>query len=120
VTRTGGGDTHAYKEAQEGVADLHTHTTASDGTSTVAERVDQARERGLDAVAVTDHDCVSDELEGRSRTFGGVELITGVEIKAEARGTKVEILGYYIDPEDDELNELLETRASYRRNVTVR
>lgn len=98
----------------EGVADLHTHTTASDGTSTVAERVEQARERSLDAVAVTDHDYIPDQLEGRSRTVGGVELITGVEVKAEARGTKVEILGYYVDPDADELDEILGRVRSYR------
>lgn len=98
----------------EGVADLHTHTTVSDGTSTVAERVEQARERGLEAVAITDHDRISDELEGRSRTIGGVELITGVEVKAEARGKKVEILGYYVDPDADELDEVLRRVRRYR------
>lgn len=98
----------------EPVADLHTHTTASDGTSTVAERTEQARECGLEAVAVTDHDRISDELDTRSRTVDGVELITGVEVKAEARGKKVEILGYYVDPGADELTELLQRVRRYR------
>lgn len=98
----------------EPVADLHTHTTASDGTSTVSERVEQARQRSLEAVAVTDHDRVSDELGTRSRTVEGVELITGVEVKAEARGKKVEILGYYVDPDADELEEVLRRVRRYR------
>ena len=98
----------------EGVADLHTHTTASDGTSTVAERVEQAHECGLDAVAITDHDRIPDELDERSRTVEGIELITGVEVKAEARGTKVEILGYYVDPDADELDDLLGRVRRYR------
>ncbi|MDZ7687166.1 MAG: PHP domain-containing protein [Halobacteriales archaeon] len=104
-----------FGDIDEGTADLHTHTTASDGTSTVAERVEQARARGLEAVAVTDHDRISDELEVRSRTIGGVELITGVEVKAEARGTKVEILGYYVEPSAEELNELLGRVRKYRK-----
>ena len=99
---------------EEGVADLHTHTTASDGRSTVAERVEQARERGLEAVAITDHDRVPDELDGRSRTVGGLELITGVEVKAEIRDTKIEILGYYVDPSADELEEVLRRVRGYR------
>lgn len=108
----------------EGVADLHTHTTASDGTSTVSERVEQASERGLEAVAVTDHDRIPDELDERSRTVEGVELITGVEVKAEVRDTKVEILGYYVDPSAEELNGLLRRVRRYReernRKVTER
>jgi len=98
----------------EGVADLHTHTAASDGTSTVTERVEQARRRGLDAVAVTDHDRISDELDGRSRNVGGVELITGVEVKTEIRDTKVEILGYHVDPDAGRLNEVLRRVRRYR------
>ena len=108
----------------EGVADLHTHTTASDGTSTVAERIEQARVRGLEAVAVTDHDRIPDELDERSRTVEGVELITGVEVKAEIHDTKVEILGYYVDPNAEGLKEVLRRVRGYReernRKVTER
>jgi len=100
--------------SQEGVADLHTHTTASDGTSTVAERVEHARERGLEALAITDHDCIPDELDTRSRTVGSVELITGVEVKAEIRDTKIEVLGYYVEPSADELEEVLKKIRGYR------
>ncbi len=104
-----------YQKREDGVADLHTHTTASDGTSTVAERVEQARRRGLEAVAVTDHDCIPDELDARSRTVDGVELITGVEVKAEARGKKVEVLGYYVDPDSSELDDLIRRVRRYRK-----
>lgn len=78
----------------------------------------------MEAVAVTDHDRVPEELDERSRTVDGVELITGVEVKAEARGEKVEVLGYYVDPGADELNNLLERVRRYReqrnRKVTER
>lgn len=99
----------------EGVADLHLHTTASDGTSTVAERLDQARDRGLDAIAITDHDRISDELEGRVERRDGVELVTGVEVRADCLDAKVEVLGYFVDPSSRALGEVLSTARRYRR-----
>lgn len=98
----------------DGVADLHLHTTASDGTSSVGERVTQAIEYGLDAIAITDHDCIAEGLDGRVSRRDGVELITGVEVRGGARDTKIELLGYYVDPDNDPLNEVL-TRARYYR-----
>ena len=61
--------------------DLHTHTTASDGTLTPTELVAHARELGLSAVAITDHDTMNGVAE--ARTAGermGVEVIPGMEI----------------------------------------
>lgn len=95
-------------------ADLHMHTTASDGTSTVEGRVEQARDRGLEAIAITDHDCIPEELDSRSKTTGGVELITGVEVKADIFDTKIEVLGYYVDPNSSELSKILSKVRGYR------
>jgi hypothetical protein len=99
----------------DGVADLHMHTTASDGTSTVDERVEQARERGIEAIAVTDHDRIADDFEGRVERRGDVELITGVEVRADCLGTKVEVLGYFVEPSNPELEAVLSTARRYRR-----
>lgn len=99
----------------EGVADLHLHTTASDGTSTVDERLDQATDRGLDAIAITDHDRIPDELEDRVERRDDVELVTGVEVRADCLDTKVEVLGYFVDPSSRELAEVLSTARQYRR-----
>lgn len=79
--------------------DLHAHTTASDGTLTPRELVAYAAEKGLAAVAITDHDTVegaarSGELE---REYG-VEVVPGIEISAEYFGYGIHILGYFIDP----------------------
>jgi len=100
----------------DGVADLHMHTTASDGTCSVADRIQQAKARDLDAIAITDHDTVADSLDGRVTQRGEVELITGVEVRADTLETKVELLGYYIDPTDSALLDLLEQVRSYRRD----
>jgi len=99
-----------------GVADLHLHTTASDGTCSVDERVEQAVDRNLDAIAITDHDCVAPELSGRVARRSGVELVTGVEVRGDVAGTKVELLGYYLDPTDDELEGCLGRARQYRRD----
>lgn len=103
-------------DSGNGVADLHMHTTASDGTCTVDDRIQQAEESGLEAIAITDHDTAPDRLEHRVTHRDGVELITGVEVRADVLDTKVELLGYYIDPTADALVNLLEQVRSYRRD----
>jgi hypothetical protein len=98
----------------DGVADLHTHTVASDGTSTLTERLAQARECGLEAIAITDHDRIADELSGRYTDHGDLLVVTGVEVRADLDGEKVELLGYFLDPADDSLRETLATVRGYR------
>ena len=100
----------------DGVADLHMHTVASDGTCSVAERGQQARERGLGAIAITDHDSVSTDIEDRRTVDGGVELIAGVEVRADVQDTKVELLGYFVDPDDERLADVLAEVREYRRD----
>jgi len=100
----------------DGVADLHLHTTASDGTCSVDDRIQQARETDLAAIAITDHDTIADELDRRVTHHGDTELITGVEVRADVLDTKVELLGYYLDPTDERLQDILEQVRSYRRN----
>lgn len=97
-----------------GVADLHMHTTSSDGTSTVEERIQQAHEKNIEVIAITDHGCISSELNAGSEKRGDVEVITGVEIRADLLDTKIEILGYFIDPENEELSYVLETARDFR------
>lgn len=97
-----------------GDADLHMHTLASDGTSSLNQRVAQAAERGLDAIAVTDHDRISESLTGRVSHRSGVEVVTGVEIRADVSNTKVELLGYYVQPSADILQSVLEQARAYR------
>lgn len=99
----------------DGVADLHMHTTASDGTCSVEERIQQAQETDLDAIAITDHDTIADSLDQRVLHRANLQLITGVEVRADVRNTKVELLGYFIDPTNSSLIDILERVRSYRR-----
>lgn len=98
-----------------GVADLHMHTTASDGTITVNERVELAREMDIEAISITDHDIITAVLSAPSEDRDGVEVITGVEVRADLLDTKTEILGYFVDPEDTALQSMLNRVQEFRR-----
>jgi hypothetical protein len=88
----------------KGYADLHTHTTSSDGTQPPAVNVEMARKAGLAAIAITDHDTVAgiDEaiLEGERL---GIEVVPGVEISTVADGQDIHVLGLYIDHKNEKL-----------------
>ena len=78
--------------------DLHTHTTASDGSYTTAELVRHAEECGLSAIAITDHDSADGLEEAHSACEAlGVEVIDGIEIGADYAG-EMHILGLFTDP----------------------
>lgn len=79
--------------------DLHLHTTASDGTASPAQTVQTARELGLTAIAVTDHDTVSGVNEALAHGAAlGVEVVPGVEVSSDYRDNNIHVLGYFIDP----------------------
>ena len=77
-------------------ADLHVHTTHSDGLCSPCEVVIAAASVGLAALAITDHDDVSALAVARPEAERlGVELVPGVEITCEFEGREVHLLGYY-------------------------
>lgn len=98
-----------------GRADLHTHTTFSDGTHTPAGLVERARKAGLKALAVTDHDTTAGIEPARAAAGGVVEVIAGVEITAEFRGCEIHLLGYFIRPDDSGLSAALADLRAVRR-----
>jgi predicted metal-dependent phosphoesterase TrpH len=85
-------------------ADLHVHTTCSDGTYTPAEVVDLARRSGLSALALADHDTFDGLAAARSAAGTALEIVPGVEITAEHNGRTVHLLGYFFDPADAALS----------------
>lgn len=98
----------------EGLIDLHVHTTASDGTMTPEEVVIHARESGLKAIAITDHDTIDGVNEALSAGLRiGLEVVPGVEISADFPG-EMHILGYFIDPADAKLRSGLAMLRRYR------
>ncbi|SFB31925.1 PHP domain-containing protein [Cellulomonas marina] len=95
-------------------ADLHTHSTASDGTQTPAEVVRAAAAAGLDVVALTDHDTTAgwDAAADEARR-SGVALVRGTEVSTLSGHVSVHLLSYLHDPEHPALAaELARTRAA--------
>ncbi len=100
----------------ERLADLHTHTTASDGCLTPTEVVEAAKRAELAAVAITDHDTVGgiDEALAAGRKFD-IEVIPGVEISTIYQDrVEVHILGYFIDHTSPTLIERLDVLKNAR------
>jgi predicted metal-dependent phosphoesterase TrpH len=89
--------------------DLHTHSTASDGTDSPAELVRAAAESGLDVVALTDHDTVAgwDEAAAEAERVV-IELVRGAELSCEADGISLHVLAYLFDPAEAALHEEME------------
>jgi predicted metal-dependent phosphoesterase TrpH len=84
--------------------DLHTHSNRSDGTFEPAEIVRLAAERGLDAVALTDHDTTAGLREALAAGSElGFEVVPGVEFSAEYEATSVHVLCYWMDEGDEDL-----------------
>ena len=95
--------------------DLHTHSTASDGTNTIAENVSLALERGLAGIAITDHDTTAGYAEAAGAAGGtGLLIVPGIEFSAEYDGASLHVLAYWVDPADpalvEELRRLIDTR----------
>ena len=79
-------------------ADLHLHTTFSDGTDSPARVVELARTAGLSAIAITDHDNteaipIAEPIAARH----GIELIPGIEMSASTDDCEVHMLGFLFD-----------------------
>ncbi len=76
-------------------ADLHTHTTASDGMFAPADNVRMAKEAGLFAVAITDHDTVAGVGEAlRAGLELGIVVVPGVELSTVTNGKDIHVLAY--------------------------
>lgn len=96
-------------------ADLHIHTTASDGALTPTQAVESAADLGLAAIAITDHDTVAgiDEALAAGERLG-VGVAPGVEISTLYDGGEAHILGYFVDHHNAPFVERLDTLRNAR------
>ena len=87
--------------------DLHTHSTASDGTDSPAELVVAARTAGVDVLAITDHDTTTGWAAAAAALPAGLRLLRGAEFSCVSptgrgdRDVSVHLLGYLFDPEHE-------------------
>ena len=102
--------------------DLHIHTTYSDGAFSPEQVVDTALDCDLDVIALTDHDNIlshkiaSDYVKKQGYKL---EIIPGVEINTIYKGYEVHILGYFMDVNNSDFQELLKTQQQARINQTT-
>ncbi len=101
-------------------ADLHIHTTHSDGSWSPQQAVDQALRLRLAALAITDHDDISAYpialAHLRQQPHARLELITGVEITTEWQGREIHLLGYAFRPDAPGLHRTLADLRQQRRH----
>lgn len=94
---------------------MHTHSSASDGTTPPAELVGQARAAGLDVVALTDHDSTGGWEAAAAALPTGLELVRGAEISCSRDGISLHLLAYLFDPDEPllraRLTGLVQSRA---------
>ena len=99
-------------------ADLHTHSNFSDGLLSPSALVELAVSRGVQVIALTDHDStegVPEALEAASR-HPGFTLIPGVEMSTDIPSGEVHVLGYFLDPNDEQLRKELASLRDSRRD----
>jgi predicted metal-dependent phosphoesterase TrpH len=107
-------------------ADLHSHSTISDGRLTPTQLIDLAAGRGVRIMSLTDHDIVDglpEAFQAASR-HPGFTLIPGIEMSTDVPGNEVHILGHFIDWQDEafrqKLNGLQESRLGRARKMVDR
>ena len=97
-------------------ADLHVHTAASDGQYMPEEVARLAKARGLEALAVTDHDTIAgvDRAAEAGRAVG-IQVIRGVELSAK-EGRRFHILGYHFSADAPALTQLCQKLRAGRED----
>lgn len=102
-------------------ADLHVHTTASDGDYTPSQVAALAKQAGLSAVAITDHDTTAGVAEAVEAAAGlpgliRVEVVPGVEITTDFAGREFHLLAYFVGATHPELAAALSRLCDRRRD----
>jgi predicted metal-dependent phosphoesterase TrpH len=103
-------------------ADLHLHTTASDGRLKPGEMVSLAVKAGLDVIAITDHDSIEGVAPAiaASHAYPSLTVIPGIELSTDVPHGEVHMLGYFIDYNDIDLAARLEGLRDSRKARATR
>jgi predicted metal-dependent phosphoesterase TrpH len=94
--------------------DLHVHTIYSDGTFSPEEVISMAREKGLAGLAFTDHDNCDVFFNIEKSDFQDIDIITGIELSSKFKEKDIEILGYFFDYKNKDLQAAVDTSIYHR------
>ena len=97
------------------IVDFHTHSLASDGALSPRELLEQARGRGIEQFAITDHDTIAGWESLESADYAGLSLISGVELSCVWGGSTVHVIGLGFDPHCEPMQRLLKALAHARQ-----
>ncbi len=99
-------------------ADLHLHTTFSDGTLTPTQIVGLCAARGLKVICISDHDTTNGlpEAFDAARAYPNLSVIPGIELSTDVPGSEIHILGYFVDQADASLQDILREFRSGRQD----
>ncbi len=105
-------------------ADFHVHTNYSDGVFSPEKIVDTAIDAGLEAIALTDHDNILsyDVAQKYLQSIGKqdqLEIIQGIEVNTLYKNYEVHILGYFMNPNDDDFKALIKNQQDARVKQTL-
>ena len=105
-------------------ADFHVHTNYSDGVFSPEKIVDTALDAGLEAIALTDHDNILsyDVAQKYLQSIGKqdqLEIIQGIEVNTLYKNYEVHILGYFMNPNDDDFKALIKNQQDARVKQTL-
>lgn len=99
-----------------GRVDLHTHSAFSDGTCTPAQLVQTAREKGLAAIALTDHDTIDGMEEAAAAAEGSAtEIIPGIELSTKYKEKDIHIVGLFLQYQNRDFKRALQDFADARQ-----
>jgi 3',5'-nucleoside bisphosphate phosphatase len=101
--------------------DLHMHSYYSDGYHSPEKLIEKAKNQGIKILSITDHDSVNAFSEAAEYAEkAGIEVIPGVEISTDIRDTEVHILGYFVDPQNKDLEHYLNFFREERYKRAIR
>jgi len=105
----------SYNRGMSTIYDLHTHSTASDGTTTPAEVVKHAASQGIYTLSLTDHDTTAGLAEAAATAQSlGIEFVGGVEVSVSWKKHVVHVVGLGVDPDCQVLQDGLAKLREFR------
>ena len=111
------------------IIDLHIHSNASDGKLTIQEIFEEAKNRNINFMSISDHDSIKCQSQAMSEANkSGIRFVTGVELNVtfshpkyiDGKAVSLDFLGYQFDPQNQAFVRKLEVMAKYREERATR